>query len=138
MTSSSLSKRHFYVIIHKALYSVQENRIINQSILKGKLTYLQKWFYDNYMVLNPEKCYCIKCGLNTTKNEFTLEDGIMVPSAEDHVVFGKTIDSRLTFYSHLKQLCNKVANKLNTLTNITPYLSHNQRRLICSSFLLEN
>ena len=50
----------------------------------------------------------------------------------------KTIDSRLTFYSHLKQLCNKVANKLNTLTNITPYLSHNQRRLICSSFLLEN
>ena len=51
--------------------------------------------------------------LNTTKNEFVLEDGTIAPSAEEHVVLGITIDSHLTFYSHLRQLCAKVTNKVN-------------------------
>ena len=37
------------------------------------------------MVLNPEKCYCMTFGSNTTKNEFVLEDDTTVPSAEEHV-----------------------------------------------------
>ena len=86
------------------------------------------------MVLNPGKCYYMTFGLNTTKNEFVLEDDIVVLSAEERVVLGITIDSHLTFYSHLKQLSKKVANKLNALTRIAPYLSYNQRRLIYSSF----
>ena len=69
------------------------------------------------MFLNPEKCYYMTFSLNTTKNEFVLEDGA-IASTEEHVVLGITIDSRLTFFSHLKQLCKKVANKLNALTRI--------------------
>ena len=38
------------------------------------------------------------------QNKFVLEDDTIVPSAEEHVVLGTTIDSRATFYSHLKQL----------------------------------
>ena len=38
-----------------ALYSVQRNHILNQSILKKNFMYLQKRFHDNYMVLNPEE-----------------------------------------------------------------------------------
>ena len=67
------------------------------------------------------------------------QDGIFLPSAEGNVASsGITIGSRLTFYSHLKQLCKKIANKLNALTKIAPYLSYKQRRLICSSFSLGN
>ena len=86
------------------------------------------------MVLNPGKWYYMTFGLNTIKNEFVLEDGTVVPSAKEHVVLGRTIDIRLTFFSHLKQLCKKVTNKLNTLTRTVPYLSYNQRKLIYSSF----
>ena len=86
------------------------------------------------MVLNPGKRYYMTFGFNTIKNEFGLEDGTIVPFAEEHVVLGITIDARWTFYSHLKQLCKKVANKVNALTRVTPYLSYNQRRLIYSSF----
>ena len=43
--------------------------------------------------------------LNNTKNEFVLEDSTIVPFAEEYLVLGITINSRLTFYSHLKQLC---------------------------------
>ena len=120
--------------VDAALYSVQKNHILNQSILKKTFMYLQKWFHDNYKVLNPGKCCCITFGLNTTKNEFVREDGTIVAPAEEHVVLGIAINARLTFYCHLKQLCQKVANKLNALTRIAPYLSYNQRRLIYSSF----
>ena len=62
----------------------------------------------NYMFLNPEKCYYMTSGLNTTKNEFVLEDETTVPSAEEHNNrLGITIGSRLTFYFHLEQLCKK-------------------------------
>ena len=71
------------------------------------------WFYDNYM-------------------EFDFQDGAILPSAEQHVVLGKKFYYRLT-YSHLKHLCKKVTNKLNSLTRIAPNLSHNQSRLMCSS-----
>ena len=60
-------------------------------------------------------------GLNTTKNEFVHEDGSIVSSAEKHAVLGTEINSRLTFFSHFKQLC-EVPNKLNALTRIAPYL----------------
>ena len=89
--------------------------------------YLQKWFHDYYMVLNPRKYYYMTFGLSTAKNDFVLEDGTIVPSAERHVVLEITIDSRLTFYSHLKQLWKKVANELNALTRIAPYISYKQR-----------
>ena len=85
-----------------ALYSVQKNLILNQFIIKKNFMYLQNWFHDNYMVSNSGKCYYMTFGLNTTKNEFVLEDGTIVPSAKEYVVLGITIDSRLTFYSHLK------------------------------------
>ena len=116
-----------------ALYSVSKNHILNQSILKRNFMYLQNWFCDNYMILNPGKYY-MTFGLNTIKNEIVLKDGTIVPSAEEHVVIGIIIYFRLTFYPHLKQLCKKVANKLNAFTRIAPYLRYNQRRLIYSSF----
>jgi len=95
---------------------------------------LQKWFYDNYMVLNPDKCCYMRLGSNVEKADLILEDGTKIPFSEEFVVLGVTIDSKLTFYSHLKILCKKVANKLNALTRIAPYLDHNQINLIYNSF----
>ena len=63
-----------------------------------------------------------------------LEDSNEIPSADKYVILGVTIDNRLTFYNHLKNFCKKIANKLNALTRIGPYLTHNQIRLIYNSF----
>ena len=86
------------------------------------------------MVLHPGKYYYMTFGLNTTKNDFFFEDSTIAASAEEHVVLGLTINFRLTFYSNLKQLCKKVANKLSALTRIAPYLRYNQMRLNYNSF----
>ena len=74
-------------------------------------------------------------GSNPDKSDLILEDSTKIPSAEEYVILRVAIDSRLTFYNHLKNLCKKNANKLNTLTRIAPYLNHNQIRLIYNSFL---
>ena len=92
------------------------------------------------MVLHPGKYYYMTFGLNTNKNDFFFfsffffEDSTIAASAEEHVVLGLTINFRLTFYSNLKQLYKKVANKLSALTRIAPYLRYNQMRLNYNSF----
>ena len=86
MSFSSLSMRHFQVIMQMTLHFILlKNHILNQSILKKNFTYLQKWFHDNYMVFNPGKCYYMIFGSYTTKNEFVLEDFTFVPSVDHHV-----------------------------------------------------
>ena len=99
-----------------------------------KITTLQIWFYDNYMVLNPGKCCYMSFGSNLDKSDLILEDSTKIPSVEEYVILGVTIDNRLTCYNHLKDFRKKIANKLNTLTRIAPYLNHNQIRLIYNSF----
>ena len=86
------------------------------------------------MVLNPGKCCYMSFGSNPDKSDLILEDSTKIPSAEEYVILRVAIDNRLTFYNHLKNLCKKNANKLNTLTRIAPYLNHNQIRLIWNSF----
>ena len=81
--------------LHYILF--KKTHISNQSVLKKVFAYLQKWFYDNYMVLNQGKCYYATFGSNTTNKESALENGTIVPSAEAHMVLGTTNDSHLAF-----------------------------------------
>ena len=60
---------------------------MNKSVLS-----LQKWFYDNYMVLNPGKCYYKSFGSNSDKGDFILEDSTKIPSTEEYIIFRVAID----------------------------------------------
>ena len=87
------------------------------------------------MFLNPGKCCYMTFGSKfSNNNDLLLEDDTTIPSAEEHVVLGITIDSHLNFYSHLKQLCKKVANKLNALTRIALHLDQDPKKLVYNSF----
>ena len=59
------------------------------------------------MVLSPGKCCYTSFGSNPDKSDLILEDSTKIPSAEEYVILGVTIDNRLTFYNHLKNLCKK-------------------------------
>ena len=86
------------------------------------------------MVLNPGKCCYMSFGSNLKQSDLILEDSTQIPSAEEYVILGVTIENKPTFYNHLKNL----ANKLNAMTKIAPYLNHNQIRLIYNSFFKDN
>ena len=57
-----------------------------------------------------------------------------IPLTFEREVLVITIGTNLNFYSRLKQLCKKVANKLNVLTGIIPYLDKKQINLLYNSF----
>ena len=61
--------------------------------------------YDNYIVFNSRKCCYMTFGSITTNNEFVLEDSTV---AEEHVVLGITIDTRMTFYPHLNNYVKRL------------------------------
>ena len=109
------------------LYSIENNPKSNQTILNYNFTTLQKSFYDNYMVLNPLKYFYMRLGSKSELNDFILEDRTKIPLTLEHEVLRITIETNLNFYSRLKQLCKKVANKLNALSKIIPYLDKKQR-----------
>ena len=50
------------------LYLIGENHNTNKNILNKKFLRLQKWFYDNHIVLNPGKCCYISFGSNPDKS----------------------------------------------------------------------
>ena len=59
-------------------------------------------------------------GSKSEINDFIHEDRTKIPLTLEHEVLGITIDA------NLKQLCKKVANKLNALTRIIPFLVKNK------------
>ena len=65
--------------------------------------------------------------------QFILQDRIKIPLTLEHEVLQTTINTDLSFYSHLKQLLKKVANKLHALTRIVPYLDKRQINLLYNS-----
>ena len=72
-------------------------------------------------------------GSKSKINDFIL-DRTKIPLTLEHEVLGITTDTKLNFYSHLKQLSKKVANRLNASTRIIPYLDKKQVNLLYNSF----
>ena len=73
-------------------------------------------------------------GSKSEINNFILEDRTKIPLTLEHEFLGITIDTNLNFYNRLKELCKKVANKLNALTRIIPFLDKKQINLFYNSF----
>ena len=90
------------------LYSIGEYQNTNRIILNKNCLSLQKWFYDNYVVLNSGKCCYMSFGTNPGKSDLILEDSTKIPLAEEYLILGVTIGNRLTFYYYLKNLCKKL------------------------------
>ena len=86
------------------LYSIGENHNTNRNILIKSFLSLQKWFYENYMVLNQGKCCYMSFGSNPDKSDLILEDSMKIPSADKYVILGVTID-------HLRNFCKKLQTK---------------------------
>ena len=108
--------------------------IFRESFILDMALTLQKKFHKNYMVLNPSKCFYMYLGSKSEINDFIIEYRTKISLTLEHEVLGITIDTNLNFYSHLKQLCKEVANTLNALTRIIPFLDKKRVNLLYNSF----
>ena len=95
---------------------------------------VREWFYENYMVLNADKCHFMCFGLN--KEDETLEfDEISLKNSNKEKFLGITIDNKLTFESHVTDLCTKASQKIGALSRIKNYLDDSQKKLIFNAMI---
>ena len=109
------------------LKSVKENLLIDFQIVSD-------WFYENYMVLNADKCHFMCLGKNTEEETFTFNEIVMKNSKEEKIL-GVIIDNKLSFKSHIKELCKKASQKLAALSRLSGYLNSNEKQLVFNSVL---
>ena len=79
------------------------------------------------MIINPDKCKYMCMGKNSdgidtlSSNEFNLKN------SDYEIILGITIEQKLTFTKHIKNLCKKAGQKLCALLRISPYLDENKK-----------
>ena len=92
---------------------------------------LFKWFNDNQMKANPDKCHFI-CS-SSVKTSIMIENK-QIRNSSCEKLLGVLFDSKLTFQSHNDNICKKASQKLNAISSITPYMDLNKKRLAVNAF----
>ena len=83
--------------------------------LRHEFTILSKWFYNNFMVRNPEKRSFIMLGVDDLlQTNLVCGDQILEKTIQEKLL-GVTLDNKLNFATHLLNI-TKNANKFNALT----------------------
>ena len=102
--------------------------------LRKDFLILEKWFYDNYFVLNPDKCHFMTLGIKNDLPDSTYNNSIIKNCASEKLL-GVIIDNKLDFKEHLTKVCKNANLKLNALYRISAYMSPDQHLLIINSYI---
>ena len=117
--------------LHKCASSLQE--VIEA--LKLDLQVILAWFEHNSLVANPEKFQMLFPGTKNANISIDIGNFSLI-SSENANLLGITIDSALSFYAHIQDLCNKASQKTKTILRMRSYLNQDQADLIFNSFIL--
>ena len=107
--------------------------ILNQ--LKNDASELIQWFTVNEMAVNPRKFQVlfVGCGDNPVQLDI---NGITILSSVSVKLLGVTIDSKLNFSQHIKNMCSKANQKISALLRIRRFLDLSQANTLCESYIL--
>ena len=92
------------------LYSIGKSLNMVKENLKRNFLIMQKWFYENHMVLNPGKCNYLVLGNRSNSDTINL-NGTKLASKSYEKLLGILIDRDLSFDKHIKSLCRKAGKK---------------------------
>ena len=87
------------------------------AILENDSIQLFKWFSDNQMKTNKDKCHLV---ISNNENVSMKIDNIELENTSSEKLLGIIIDSKLNFKEHLEGILKKASRKVNVLSRITP------------------
>ena len=101
--------------------------------LKCEVVVLNKWFNDNYFMMNADKCKLLVTkhseGTSLTINEE------LIKGSKSVKLLGVTLDNKLEFNEHVAQLCSKVSKKVHALARISPFMDTANIRKLMKAFI---
>ena len=114
--------------------SSDKNSNIVISRLRHDFAIISELFYENYMLLNPDKCHFLTLGFNNPFPDFSFENTIIKNVTEEKIL-GIVIDNNLNFKSHMKKICEKANQKLSALARISKLTTPTQSKKLINSFI---
>ena len=72
---------------------------------------VNSWFYENFMILNPGKCYFMSIGKDTHDEDVFYYNNVTLKNSTEEEILGVNIDRQLTFHQHIKK-CRKAGQKM--------------------------
>ena len=94
---------------------------------------LIKWFKDNYLQMNPDKCKLLIS--NHDKDISIIINNEIIECSKSVKLLGVTIDNKLDFKEHVSKLCKKVSSKLHALARISNCMCQDKLRILMKSFI---
>ena len=116
------------------IYACNSNldTIINR--LETDSSILAKWFSENYMKLNEEKCHFMIFG-NRSKGSVVAIGKSTIKESEYEKLLGVTFDKKLSFTKHVQDLCKKAHQKLHALARLSNYIDPIKLKLLMDAFI---
>ena len=106
-----------------------DNAISN---LEKSTNSLLKWFRENHMKANADKCHLLVSSNESCTAK--IEDFSIKNSTEEKLL-GVKFDSNLSFENHVTSLCKKANRKLHALARISHYIDLNKPRNLIKAFI---
>ena len=112
------------------LYAYNKNLETVAFNLKQEFSILSNWFYNNYMVLNSEKCHFMLLAVKENEQFDMIYNGITLKYSSHEKILGVTIDIKLCFHEHIINLRKAVNKRFNAVSGINHYMKQNQKEIL--------
>ena len=103
------------------LFVIRKNNEDIKSLFLLDFEIVNNWFYENFMILNPEKSHYMCLGKNLDDNEVLNFNNLIIKSSKEVEILDIKIGNNLNFKNHIKSICRKACQKLSALLRISQY-----------------
>ena len=103
-----------------------------------EFTVLSKWFYNNFMVLNPNKYSFMLLGVDDSLQTNLVRGDEILKNTRQEKVLGVTSDNKLNFATLLLNPTKNAYKKFNALTQVQNYMTTDQKSLYFTPLLYRN
>ena len=100
-----------------------EDKELIKSMLSSDFMIVEEWLLENYMILNPEKCYFMCIRKNVSDSELLNLNDLNLKNCKLVGIFDITIDRNLNFKGHIKNISRKAGQKLSALLRISLHIT---------------
>ena len=106
-----------------------------KTFLSSDFKIINNWFYENFMVLNPEKSHFMCIGQKIDHAETLNFNNLAIKNSKEVEILGITLDRNMNFHTLNKSICRKVGQKLSALLRISPCLDQGKKVLLYKSMV---
>ena len=113
-------------------YVCPENVDVTLEKLEEVGKVLFEWFSNNLLKANADKCHLIL----STDEPFSINiDDEVIKNSNSKKLLGINLNNRISFDTHVANICNRVSKKLHALARISQFMNTHKRRMTMKAFL---